>query len=77
MYIHIYPNPFQEEVKFLGFSEKQANIRIYNSFRQFEYKRLIENAQSRKINLSFLIKGVYVLWINQKGKISNMKIVKD
>lgn len=75
--IQIYPNPYSGEVVFEGPRERQLKIEIYNALIQLAYKKLIGNGQSPRITLSFLNKGVHVLRVNQKGKISYMKRVKE
>lgn len=75
--LSVYPNPSSD---FLFIESELSNdateLVIYSVEGKQVYSSVIENAQE-KINISHLSNGVYLLSLNSKEKISNIRIVKN
>ena len=66
--IRIYPNPTSNEIYFSGFSGKNRNARIYDTQGKLVLERILEYDE-RKLSLSHLSKGVYIIQQKIKDKI--------
>lgn len=70
--INIYPNPVSDILNISGLSEEN-DFEIYNAIGQ---KVISGKISDRKVNVSQLLKGVYFIQINDKGKLDKFKFIK-
>jgi len=72
---NIYPNPFNDIINF-NFNEKNAfQIRIYDLLGKSIFSQNVSNSD-KEMDLSFLPKGIYLLQIKTKNKVTYKKIIK-
>lgn len=78
--MHVYPNPFQENINiYLGSSEHETiDINIYTYLGQLVYSKTVLKEESRNlsINTGAFISGVYTALIQSRDGFSTFKIVK-
>lgn len=70
--INIYPNPVSDILNISGLSEEN-DFEIYNAIGQ---KVISGKISDRKVDVSQLLKGVYFIQINDKGKLDKFKFIK-
>jgi len=69
---NIYPNPVLDILNISGVSS-QADFEIYNATGQ---KMSSGKISDNKVNVHQLLKGIYFIQINDKGKTSRLKFIK-
>lgn len=71
--IGVYPNPTSDIIHISGTNINSAEIRIFDFLGKTVFQK--NNNLDQEINLSHLKKGIYLLQINNQGKINTKKIV--
>ncbi len=74
--IKMYPNPFQDNLILENNSEIPVTISIKDITGITKYESLI-NPGKNEIALSMISKGIYIISINDRGKITKRKIIKQ
>ncbi len=74
--IEVYPNPTNEFLQIYNKSKDLYSIYLYDLSGRKIFQNKLNGYEKKTANITFLDKGIYILRIEQNGKIDFIKIMK-